>query len=333
MATDPTPDSAPTPGTAAGSQPPGPSFAGRIRGGVAATAPTAFMAVIVVLIFILLLGTLAEVGLISLAFMAGAWTGAWLPFWTAPLWNSLILTVVSYVIGFAGAMVLGLVRAYGTGKTRNRIARIFYGPVSGYVHAIRGTPFFVQLWLVYYAVIFSLPQLNLGGRTVYFWAAMIALTLNTLGYQAEVFRGGFQSVGQGQIEAGKAMGLKGRQIFSHITLPQSLRLTVLPLTNEFISLFKASTITSYISVYEMFVWAENMGTRYGHPIEGFVMISAYYLAINIPLSRGVTYMEKKFRIPGLGTPVGSDSFTLRFLTGRRKPRSPASPQGRPTDSR
>ncbi len=332
MATNPPPDAdaipAPEPTPSSRDE-----WVERVRSGVAASAPTAFMAIIVILIFIALLGILAEIGLISLGYMAGAWSGAVLPFWTAPLWNSLILTVVSYVLGFAGAVVLGLVRAYGIGKTRNRLATIFYGPVSGYVHAIRGTPFFVQLWLVYYAVISIAPQFNLAGRNVYFWAALLALTLNTLGYQAEVFRGGFQSVGQGQIEAGKAMGLKGGQIFSRITLPQSLRLIVLPLTNEFISLFKASTITSYISVYELFVWAENMGTRYGHPIEGFVLISVYYLAINIPLSRTVTYLERKFRIPGLGTQPGGESFALRFLVGRRRPTSASGLAGRAADSR
>lgn len=300
---------------------PGPSrsatWARQAKGAVLATAPTALLAALVIILFIAFLGVLAYIGLISLAAMLRFFPGAYTPLWDAPLWNSLFLTIFAYVLGFAGAIGLGLVRAYGAGKTRNWIARGFYAPVSGYVHAMRGTPFFVQLWLVYYAVLLIAPTLEFGGWNVYFWAGLIALTLNTLGYQAEVFRGGFQSVGQGQIEAAKAMGLTGPQIFFHITLPQSLRLIILPLTNEFISLFKASTITSYISVYELFVWAENIGTRFGHPIEGFLMISIFYLIINIPLSRGVTYLEGKFRIPGLGTQAGRESFGKRMLGARR----------------
>jgi glutamine transport system permease protein len=290
-----------------------PTWASRARGAALASAPTALIAGIVILTAIALIGTLAFVGVIDGVFILQRWSTAYLPFWTAPLWNSVFLTISSFVLGFAIAITLGVVRAYGVGKTRNRIAFIFYAPVTGYVHAIRGTPFFVQLWLVFFAVLAVAPQVNILGWDVYLWAGLLALTLNTVGYQAEVFRGGFQAVGQGQIEAAKAVGLKGPQIFLHITLPQALRLITLPLTNEFIALFKASTIASYVSVYELFVWAENLGVKFGHPVEGFLMISLYYLIITIPLSRGVSYLERRRRIPGLGTQPGGESFTLRFL--------------------
>jgi len=290
-----------------------PTWASQARGAALASAPAALMAGIVILIVLAFLATLAFVGVIDAVFILQRWPSAYLPLWSGPLWNSLFLTIASYVIGFAVAVPLGVVRAYGVGKTRNPIAFLFYAPVTGYVHAIRGTPFFVQLWLVFFVVIEAAPRLNILGWNVYFWAGLLALTLNTIGYQSEVFRGGFQAVGQGQIEAAKALGLRGPQVFLHITLPQGLRLITLPLTNEFIALFKASTIVSYISVYELFVWAENLGVRFGHPIEGFLMISLYYLLINIPLSRGITYVERRLRIPGLGTQPGGESFAFRFL--------------------
>ena len=310
--------------------PKSPTWASQARRAALASAPAALMAGIVILFVLAFLGTLAYIGLIDAVFILRRWPTAYLPLWSGPLWNSLFLTIASYVLGFAVAVPLGLVRAYGVGKTRNRIAFFFYTPVTGYVHAIRGTPFFVQLWLVFFAVLEAAPKLNVLGWDVYFWAGLFALTLNTIGYQAEVFRGGFQAVGQGQIEAAKAVGLTGPQVFLHITLPQGLRLITLPLTNEFIALFKASTIVSYISVYELFVWAENLGVRFGHPIEGFLMISLYYLLINIPLSRGVTYVERRLRIPGLGTQPGGESFALRFIgrgdeTRRVAPSSHAQP--------
>ena len=293
--------------------PKSPTWASQARGLALASAPAALLAGIVILIVLAFLATLAFVGVINAVFILQRWPTAYLPLWSGPLWNSLFLTIASYLLGFAVAVPLGLVRAYGVGKTRNRIALLFYAPVTGYVHAIRGTPFFVQLWLVFFVVIEAAPRLNVLGWNVYFWAGLLALTLNTIGYQAEVFRGGFQAVGQGQVEAAKAVGLTGPQVFLHITLPQGLRLITLPLTNEFIALFKASTIVSYISVYELFVWAENLGVRFGHPIEGFLMISLYYLLINIPLSRAVTYLERRLRIPGLGTQPGGESFAFRFL--------------------
>ncbi len=247
---------------------------------------------------------------------------------------SLTLTMSSFLLGFAIALPLGLVRAYSPGKLRRKRGQLVdelsyarakelygrgkairvvgsrkirkallapaYGVTTGYVEAIRGTPFLVQVFIVYYALIFAAPRLRFLGVDLSIWAGLIALTINTAGYQAEVMRGGFQSVGQGQIEAARAMGLKGRQIFAHITLPQSLRLMILPLTNEWIALFKASTILSYITVVELYAWARNIALL-GPAVEGFIMLTVYYLVVNVSLSRAITSIEERKRIPGLGT--------------------------------
>ena len=282
---------------------------------------------------ILLLGF---VGILDLEFMGGEWPRG-VPFAI----TSLLLTNIAFFAGFACALPLGLLRAYGRGilSRRKRTsadiltyrrAKELYGPrgalrrvggtklrrgaiapaygiASGYVEAIRGTPFYVQMFIVFYLILPIFPQFTIIGRNQFFWIGLLALYLNTFGYQSEVLRAGFQSVGQGQIEAAKAVGLKGTQVFSHITFPQSIRLVLLPLTNEWISLFKASTLISLISVPELFRWSEDMGQIMGHPIEGFILVSLYYLAINIPLSRGITFIEQKKRIPGLGTPLQESS--------------------------
>jgi len=256
----------------------------------------------------------------------------------APAELALLLTVVSFFVGFACAIPVGLVRAYSPGIVRRRkgetvevlsyarakelygtrkavrvtatrklkkaLLSPVYGLATGYVEGIRGTPFFVQMWIVFYAVGYAAPRFRFLGQDVFFWTGLLALTINTIGYQAEVLRAGFQSVGQGQIEAAKAIGMRGRQIFIRITFPQSLRLVVLPLTNEWVSLFKASSILSYISVYELFLWSSSyIAYGQGRPLEAFVMVAVLYLVINIPLSRTITYIERKKRIPGLGTPL------------------------------
>src|SRR2546426_6736431 len=95
--------------------------------------------------------------------------------------------------------------------------------------------------------------------------------------------------------------MRNRQVFAHVTIPQSLRLVILPLANEWISLFKASTLLAYIAIPELFFMASEIGS--GRPIEGFVMVALYYLIIIIALSRTVGYLERKRRIPGLGVPV------------------------------
>jgi ABC-type amino acid transport system permease subunit len=157
------------------------------------------------------------------------------------------------------------------------------------------------VFVVFYAVIFAYPRFYFLGETVPFWAGLLALTINTTGYQAEALRGGFQSVDATQIEAARALGLGRWRIFRHITLPQSLRLVALPLTNEWISNFKTSAIVSYIALQELYYWARtDIAAHLARPLEAFVMVAVFYLIVNVTLSRVVTYLERRHRIPGLG---------------------------------
>ena len=224
---------------------------------------------------------------------------------------SLEVTCLAFAIGFGVAIVLGVVRAFpptrsASGPVRRPWLRSLrypsYGVVSGFVAAVRGTPFLVQMFLIFFLVIFAYPQYELFGLRANFWAGLIALTINTAGYQTEAFRGGFQSVDASQVEAAKALGLGPLSVFVRITLPQGLRLIVLPLTNEWISTFKTSTILSYISFNELFYWGHlDIAGRLAQPVEGFLLIAIFYLAINVTLSRSVAFLEERYRIPGLGS--------------------------------
>jgi His/Glu/Gln/Arg/opine family amino acid ABC transporter permease subunit len=237
-----------------------------------------------------------------------------------PLLLSLQFTTLSFVIGFVFAIPLAIARAFPPGRsaildpmrlgvrgplqTRLRRAVLwpFYGFASGYVAVVRGTPFLVQVFVVYYAFIFSLHRLIFLGEPLEFWAGLLALSINSTGYQAEALRGGLQSVEAGQVDAARALGMTGGQIFRRVILPQSIRLVTLPLTNEWISNFKTSTILSYITIYELFSWSRTyIALTLSHPIEALVMLAIFYLAINVTLSRTVTWVEKTVRIPGLGS--------------------------------
>jgi His/Glu/Gln/Arg/opine family amino acid ABC transporter permease subunit len=256
------------------------------------------------------LTALDRAGFVSLAFIVANWT-----FLIGPAEIALFVTIVSYLIGFGFAIPMGAARAFGPGilKRRDAAAALFapiYGFVSGYAEAVRGTPVFVQILLIYGLVTAAVPRLP----SVDLWAGVIALTINTTGYQTEVLRAGFQSVGQGQLEAAKSIGMNRLQAFRNITLPQGLRLITLPLVNEWIALFKASSLLWAISVQEL-MWGTNyVGVNLGHPIDGFLLGSFFYLAIIIPLSRTVSYLERKRRIPGLGI---TEPSRARFLGVRR----------------
>jgi len=171
-----------------------------------------------------------------------------------------------------------------------------YGFVTGYVEAIRGTPVLVQIFLVANVATLTFQ----GIPNIPLIAGVVALTINTAGYQAEVFRAGFQSVGQTQIEAAKSIGMRPFQVFANVTLPQCLRLVTLPLVNEWIGLFKASALLGLVAVQELNWGAGYLGNNRSHPIEAFLMVSIFYLAIILPVTRAVNFIELKRRIPGLG---------------------------------
>ena len=240
-----------------------------------------------------------------------------LPQALGPTETALEFTTFTFVLGMFGAIGLGLVRAYPPRNVRRR-SKIWrwplYGFASGYVAAVRGTPFLVQMFIVYYAIIFSVPTLAIGGWNAEYVAGFIALLINTTGYQTEAFRGGFQSVEAGQTEAAKAVGLKRIQVFARITLPQGLRLITLPLANEWISNFKTATILSNIGIIEVFFWARtDIAGHLGRGIEAFVMLTLVYLIVNVAVSRVVTYIERVRRIPGLGTPTPEVALPKRLF--------------------
>ncbi len=258
------------------------------RGGITVLA--------VVLLAIGVVLAMAEAGLVSLTFIAQNWT-----FLLGPALTSVWVTVLSFLIGFTLAIPMGLTRAFAPRIIRERDRRVIalaplYSVVTAYVEAIRGTPALVQIFLIA-NVASSIFQ---GNPNIPILAGILALTINTAGYQAEVFRAGFQSVGQSQIEAAKSIGMRPVQVFGHITLPQSLRLILLPLANEWIGLFKTSALLWLVAVQEL-TWAGSyLGNNRSHPIEAFLMISAVYLTIILLLSRVVNYLERTRRIPGLG---------------------------------
>jgi len=259
-----------------------------------------------------------------------------LPAGVGPCETSLEFTTYTFVLGLGFAMGLGMVRAHPPRRqrgprrahARGRFSFLWrwplYGFATGYVQAIRGTPFLVQLYVVFFAVTLTAPLFNVFGWDQFYWIGFIALLLNTTGYQAEAIRGGIQSVEAGQIEGAKAVGLSRVQTFFRVTMPQTLRLISLPLTNEWISNFKTATILSYISIFELYDWSSvNIALLDARPIEAFVLLTIFYLGINVTLSRVMTYVEKVRRIPGLGTPIPEVSYTKRVFGTNRSSRRQA----------
>ncbi len=119
--------------------------------------------------------------------------------------------------------------------------------VRGLIWVIRGTPLMLQLIIVFYGpgLLFELPSMNR------FQAVILAFSINYACYFSEIFRGGLESIPQGQFEAGQVLGLTKQQIFFRIILLQLIKRILAPMSNEIITLVKDTSLAKVIGVYEI----------------------------------------------------------------------------------
>lgn len=182
------------------------------------------------------------------------------------------------------------------------LKRVVRRIADGYVELMRGTPLFVQIMFFWSLLIFQFPRLE----GLPFYAGILALTVNTGGYQGEIFRGGLQTVHSGQVEAARAIGLTRWGAMRHVVLPQALRLVVPPLLNEFIGLFKASSLLYFIGVAELTFRYKQLAFIEPRIFELFAVVTALYLLFTVTLAKVVSYLERRYRIPGLGIQAGQE---------------------------
>jgi polar amino acid transport system substrate-binding protein len=194
-----------------------------------------------------------------------------------------IVTIEISVLAMALAVVVGLVlvlmRLYGITPLR--------WFAKAYVEIIRGTPLLIQLFLIYY----GLPQV--GIRLNAFFAAIIGLGLNYAANESENYRAGIQAIPRGQTEAAQALGMTRKQYVRHIILPQALRLVIPPVTNDFIAMFKDSSIVSVITMVELTkVYGMLAMSTYDYIGLG-LMTAAIYFALSYPASIFANYLERR----------------------------------------
>ena len=155
-------------------------------------------------------------------------------------------TMNIFLLTLVFSIPLGLLVCFGT-MSRFFPLRLL---MKAIVWVIRGTPLMLQLIVVFYGpgLLFGLPAM---GR---FTAVILAFAINYACYFSEIYRGGIESIPNGQIEAGQALGLNRSQIFVHILLMQVVKRIIPPMSNEIITLVKDTSLARVISVYEI-IWA------------------------------------------------------------------------------
>lgn len=152
-------------------------------------------------------------------------------------------TVKIFLLTLAFSLPLGLVVAFGS-MSRFRPLKWL---TKGFVWIIRGTPLMLQLILIFYGpgLIFGISGL---GR---FQAVIVAFTINYACYFSEIYRGGIESIPQGQYEAGQVLGMTKTQIFFKVVLLQVVKRIMAPMGNEFITLVKDTALSRIIAIYEI----------------------------------------------------------------------------------
>jgi His/Glu/Gln/Arg/opine family amino acid ABC transporter permease subunit len=200
------------------------------------------------------------------------------------------LTILFAVLGELFGIPLGLLAAVFK-LSRLRILRAIS---TIYVDFFRGTPLLVQLYIGLFALPIAFPILQ-GIPNFTFYGGVAVLAVNSGAYVAEIFRAGIQSIHKGQMEAARSLGFSYLGAMWYIVLPQTFRRVLPPLTNEFIALLKDTALLSALAITELAMKARYLSSWKAN-VSPFMGAALIYLAMTIPLTRLVAYMEKRLAI-------------------------------------
>jgi len=207
-----------------------------------------------------------------------------LPFLFAGLWMTIKISLVTILCGSLLGFFIGMLRKVG-----GKLISITLGI---YVHALRGTPFLVHLYVIY----FMLPTTGISWLQLEaFSAAVIALSLYTSTYVAEIVRGAVDAVPAGQSEAARSTGMTGIQTMWYVVLPQALKLMIPPMGGIYVIIIKGTSIVSVIGIAELVRAGEHATLR--HPKELMLiygMTALMYFAYCYPVLRLARWAETKY---------------------------------------
>jgi His/Glu/Gln/Arg/opine family amino acid ABC transporter permease subunit len=210
-------------------------------------------------------------------------------FWTAS-WVvvklSLLAWVISAVLGFGLALAK---------QSRQPIVRYV---AQTYIWFFRSLPLMILLIFIY-----SVPQAFPSARYLLsnsFIAGLIALILSETAYMAEIHRGGLLSIHKGQIEAGRALGIKFGGIQRLIVIPQALRIALPALNNQLVTIVKMTSLVSVISLAEILLVGQRLYTQNFLILETLTIVGVFYLLIVTCFDRVLGYLEKRYDIIRLG---------------------------------
>ncbi len=192
------------------------------------------------------------------------------------------LTLISVVLGSIIGMVTAILKI-----SKNKVIANLAG---FYTWIFRGTPMLLQLFVFYYGLPF------VGIKLTAFQAAIIGLSLNSGAYMAEIIRGGILSVEKGQFEACKSLGFTYFDTMKRVVLPQTFKIIIPSVGNEFITMLKDTSLVSTIAMVEVMRSAQLLYASSFRPMEAFFITGCLYLFMTTIFTTVFSYYEKRLSV-------------------------------------
>lgn len=240
----------------------------------------------------MLLGLWAAVFTALAAYLVAAWNpelfSRWAPAYLSGLGTTMLLVVISTLLG----AILSVPVAWGR-MAKNPVARFL---AYCWVYFFRGTPLLAQTFLIYYGAGSFSGWLQEHGLWFFFreaWnCAILAFTLNTSAYQAEILRGAIQSVPKGQWEGAASLGLHTVQTLRKVIMPQALIVALRPYGNEVVLMIKSSAVVALITVPDLMGQTRLAFSR-SFDFQTYIWAALIYLAVVEALRHGVDWIERR----------------------------------------
>jgi len=192
--------------------------------------------------------------------------------------NTILIAILSVFLGLILGNILALMKI-----SRNKILNLIS---TAYIEFLRGTPLLVQVYIIFYGLNLDIPE---------FFAGVLALSLNSGAYVAEIIRSGIQSIDKGQMEAARSLGMPYSMAMRYIIIPQAFRNILPALGNEFIVVIKESAIVSVIGIHELMYKAYTIRGNTYKPFLPLFIAAIIYFILTFSLSRGMSRVERRLR--------------------------------------
>ncbi len=203
---------------------------------------------------------------------------------------TLKLTIVAFAFILLVGMIMGVFRVSSVG--------VLKGISSTYVEVVRGVPVLVWLMWIYFGVpVFLRDTLGMkNARFGDFPAAVVAFTFAYGAYMTEIFRAGIQSIAKGQMEASRSLGMNYVQAMRYVILPQALRVILPPVSNEFVTLLKDSSLVSILGLADLTRRGREYVGRTGESFDTYLIVALLYLILTLLFTRLTSAIERRMSV-------------------------------------